>query len=110
MARDDVLTGVVLDEAMLTLEELARACAVEPRWVEMRVEAGLLRRAGGAAGEWRFASAELVRARRMAALERDFDANEELAALVADLIDEVQRLRAQLQAAGLAAGQSPPGP
>ncbi|RPH61931.1 MAG: MerR family transcriptional regulator, partial [Burkholderiales bacterium] len=105
MTRGDVLTGVVLDEAMLTLEELARACAVEPRWVEMRVEAGLLSCAGGAAGHWRFASAELVRARRMAALERDFDANEELAALVADLIDEVQRLRAQLQSAGLAAGQ-----
>ncbi|MBE0591990.1 MAG: MerR family transcriptional regulator, partial [Gemmatimonadales bacterium] len=29
-------------------------------------------------------------------LERDFDANEELAALVADLIEEVQRLRAKL--------------
>jgi chaperone modulatory protein CbpM len=36
----------------------------------------------------------------MAALERDFDANEELAALVVDLIEEVQQLRARLKAAG----------
>ncbi|MGH8767413.1 MAG: MerR family transcriptional regulator, partial [Burkholderiales bacterium] len=53
--------------------------------------------------ELRFVSADLARARRLAALERDFDANQELAALVVDLIEEVGRLRAQLRAAGLAA-------
>ena len=103
MTPEDILTGDVIDEAMLTLDELARACSVEPRWVELRVEAGLLACATGApaaTGPWRFASAQLVRARRMAALERDFDANEELAALVADLIEEVQQLRARLKAAG----------
>lgn len=98
MAEDRVLTGIVVDEQALTVDELARACAVERQWVVVRVEAGLL---GAAAGskprDWRFASSELARARRMAALERDFDANEELAALVADLIEEVQRLRAQLR-------------
>lgn len=100
MTPEDILTGAVIDEAMLTLDELARACAVEPRWVELRVEAGLLACATGATGPWRFASAQLVRARRLAALERDFDANEELAALVVDLIEEVQQLRARLKAAG----------
>ncbi len=108
MTSDDILSGAVIDEAMLTLDELARACAVEPRWVEMRVQAGLLECGSGVASEWRFASAQLVRARRMAALERDFDANEELAALVADLIEEVQWLRARLRAAGLS-DESPPG-
>ncbi len=100
MTPEDILSGAVIDEAMLTLDELARACAVEPRWVELRVEAGLLACAAGATGPWRFASAQLVRARRLAALERDFDANEELAALVVDLIEEVQQLRARLKAAG----------
>jgi len=100
MTPEDILSGAVIDEAMLTLDELARACAVEPRWVELRVEAGLLTCATGATGPWRFASAQLVRARRLAALERDFDANEELAALVVDLIEEVQQLRARLKAAG----------
>lgn len=100
MTPEDIPNAVAVDEAMLTLEELALACAVEPRWIELRVEAGLLECAPGATTPLRFASAQLVRARRMAALERDFEANEELAALVADLIEEVQRLRVQLKALG----------
>lgn len=98
MARHRILTGIVLEEQTLTVEELAQACAVDREWVLRRVEAGLLGSvAAGSTQQWRFASAELARARRLAALERDFDANEELAALVADLIEEVQRLRAQLR-------------
>jgi chaperone modulatory protein CbpM len=101
MAQDDVLTGFVLDEVALTLEDLARACAVEPQWIVERVEAGLLGSALLKSVEWRFASTDLARARRLAALERDFDANQELAALVVDLIEEVGRLRGRLKAAGL---------
>ena len=102
MQQDDILTGVVLDEVALTVEDLARACAVESQWVVERVEAGLLGSASVKSVELRFASADLARARRLAALERDFDANQELAALVVDLIDEVTRLRGRLRAAGLA--------
>jgi len=101
MAQDDILAGVLLDEVALTLEDLARACAVESRWVVERVEAGLLGNASMKSVEWRFISADLARARRLAALERDFDANQELAALVVDLIEEVGRLRGRLKAAGL---------
>jgi chaperone modulatory protein CbpM len=67
-----------------------------------RVEAGVLGSASLKSVEWRFVSADLARARRLAALERDFDANQELAALVVDLIEEVGRLRGRLKAAGLA--------
>jgi chaperone modulatory protein CbpM len=101
MPQDDILTGVVLDEVALTVEDLARACAVEPQWVVERAEAGLLCSASVKSVEWRFVSADLARARRLAALERDFDANQELAALVVDLIEEVGRLRGRLRAAGL---------
>ena len=103
MAQDDILTGVVLDEVALTLDDLARACAVESQWIVERVEAGLLGGASPKSVEWRFVSADLARARRLAALERDFEANQELAALVVDLIEEVGRLRERLRAAGLAA-------
>ena len=91
---------VVLDDeaSALTLEELAAACAVEPHWVVERVEAGFIGdHAAVVRTRWRFASAELMRARRLAALERDMDANPELAALVADLIEEVQALRKRLR-------------
>jgi chaperone modulatory protein CbpM len=46
----------------------------------------------------RFASAQLVRARRLASTERRFECNPEAAALIADLIEEVERLRRELQA------------
>jgi chaperone modulatory protein CbpM len=102
MTQDDILTGVLLDEVALSLDELACACAVEPNWIVERVQAGFL---GGMTIEqitrWQFTSPELVRARRLVAVERDFDANPELAALVADLIEEVERLKARLNAAGL---------
>jgi chaperone modulatory protein CbpM len=42
-----------------------------------------------------------VRARRLCNLETTFDAGPEIAALAADLIEEVVRLRQRLRAAGL---------
>lgn len=104
------LSGVLLDDAALTLDELARACDVEPDWVVRRVRAGILGGQPGVQGEvhvqvqvseWRFRSGDLLRARRLLRVERDFDANEDVAALVVDLSDEVRRLRARMHALGL---------
>jgi chaperone modulatory protein CbpM len=84
----------LLDDAALTLTDLARGCRVTPEWVQTHVEAGVLQPlGGGAATEWRFASATLTRARRIAQLETTFDADPQLAALAADLMEEVARLR-----------------
>lgn len=102
MTRDEILSGDVLDEVKLNLDELARACAIEPQWIVERVSTGIL--CGSLEGEpncWTFVSADLARVRQHLAVERDFDANPELAALVVDLIDEVHALRARLKAAGL---------
>lgn len=93
MTSHEVIVGVVLEDACLTLEQLAAACAVEPEWVVTRVTEGLFPVQGAAANEWRFSSAALRRARRMRAIERDFEAAPELAALVADLLDELDALR-----------------
>ena len=105
MRMDEILSGTVVDDRTLTLEELAQSCAVAPQWVIERVEAGLLGCVTVMTDDeitlQQFASADLARARRLAALERDMDANPELAALVADLVEEVQRLRRRLRAAGL---------
>jgi chaperone modulatory protein CbpM len=102
MTRDDILTGELLDDITLSLDELARACAIEPQWIVERVEAGIL--CSSLAGEpacWTFVSADLARVRQLVAVERDFDANPELAALVVDLLEEVRALRSRLEAAGL---------
>jgi chaperone modulatory protein CbpM len=81
------------DEDLITLEELTVVCAVTPEWVHERVEEGLL----PAAPEWRFSVHAVHRVRRMVALERDFDAAPELAALMADLLEELDALRARLR-------------
>lgn len=99
MSRDDWAS--LIDETLLTLDELCRVGAVSPDWVRERVDAGLLPSAGGA-GAWHFEPWAVERVRCMVRLERDFDAVPELAALVADLEAEIRRLRTRLRAAGLA--------
>ena len=105
----NVTSGVSLEEAALTADELAHACSVQTAWVIDHVQAGLLvgisvttvttATPTATPPEMRFSSPDLVRARRLLALERNFDANPELAALAVDLIEDVEHLRRRLQAA-----------
>jgi chaperone modulatory protein CbpM len=97
MRDDDILSGTLMEDSWLTLEQAAAACMVEPTWLIRHIEEGLFPCAEGVAGTWRFSGASLLRARRMRQLERDFDAVPELAALVADLLEEMDALRAQLR-------------
>lgn len=86
---------VRLDDAAIGVDDLCRLAGVELHWVQQRLADGLLAtRASGTA--WHFDAPAVRRACRLARLERDFDAVPELAALVADLEDEVRRLRARL--------------
>ncbi len=101
MVRCTTTSGDLIDEATLTLDELARACSVETDWVIERIESGLLADGSPYVASWRFTSQDLTRARRMYQLERDFEAAPELAALTTDLIEENQRLKDRLRAAGL---------
>lgn len=101
MPENDVLIGIVLEDSCLTLEELAAACAVSRDWVVSHVTEGLLPAQGDTPETWRFSSLALRRARRLRELESDFDAVPELAALVADLVEEIALLRAQLRRAGM---------
>jgi chaperone modulatory protein CbpM len=96
MDERDILAGVLLEESWLTLEQVAAACDVDTAWLLAHLEAGLFRHAECVAGVWRFSGAALVRARRMRRIERDFDAVPELAALVADLGEELDALHARL--------------
>lgn len=88
-----VVTEVTEVATLLSLDELCEAAALSPQWVVARVQSGLLVDLSGEPSAWRFDSWVLHRACSMARLEREFDAVPELAALVADLEDEVRRLR-----------------
>ena len=91
----------ILEDACLTLEQLCAACALEREWLIRHVEEGLIPVSGSVVTEWRFTTAHLARARRMREIERSFDAAPELAALVADMLEEMDELRARLRRAGL---------
>ncbi len=85
----------LIENDMLCIEDFARLCAVSPDWVLARVRDELL------TATWRegacfFSSATLWRARQMAAIERQFDADPALAALVVDMSEEIRRLRDRL--------------
>lgn len=100
MRDDDILIGSLMEDTWLTLEQVAAACPVEPAWLLRHLEEGLFPHAESVAGVWRFSGPALLRARRMRQLERDFEAVPELAALVADLLEEVDDLRGRLRRAG----------
>lgn len=100
MAQEHI--ALLLDEALLTMDELAFSCTVSREWVIEHVRAGvLLRDPAPDPHLWRFSGGDLLRARRMSRIERDFEANAELAGLVADLFDELTRLRTRLRRAGM---------
>ncbi len=99
------ITGVLIDDVALTIDELARACCVERNWIQQHVEDGFLQctliecnvtfavQDTDRWPDWRFASRQLIRARKLVAFERDFDANPELAALLVDLLEEIAELK-----------------
>ena len=99
------IIAVPTDDAALTLDELARACDVDADWVIRHVHAGVLgvlpfEAASVQVTSWRFRGGDLQRARRLLHIERGFDADEQLAALVVDMADEIRRLRTRLHALG----------
>jgi len=95
------MSDPVLEDACLTLEQLCGACALERDWLVRRVQEGLIPVSGTVIAEWRFSTSHLARARRMREIERSFDAAPELAALVADMLEELDALRARLRREGL---------
>jgi chaperone modulatory protein CbpM len=100
MAHEHV--ALLLDDALLTLEELSASCAVSREWVIEHVRAGvLLGEPDADPGRWLFTGRDLLRTRKMHDIERQFDANPELAGLVTDLFEELDRLRTRLRRAGV---------
>lgn len=99
MNTDDItLIEATLEELWFDLDDLCRLGFVEACWLEERLAGGLILACADAPDTTRCYNAiTLARVQRIACLERDFAAVPELAALVADLEDEVQRLRQRLE-------------
>jgi len=95
---EEIFNGILLDdECSLTLAELSRACAMHGEWVMELVEEGILEPQGGELGQWRFPGSALRRAQVVRNLQRDLGVNLSGAALVLDLLEELESLRARLR-------------
>jgi chaperone modulatory protein CbpM len=98
-SEDQVLSGAIVEEsAFLTVKDLSRMCAVEERHIVEYVEEGVLSVVEIGAPEWHFTGAALRRARRALRLERDLELNLAGVALALELMEELERLRRQLEA------------
>lgn len=100
MVDKEVLIGSLMEDSWLTLEQVANVCQVEPDWLLFHIQEGLFPHAESVAGVWRITTASVMRARRMHDLERNFEAVPELAALMADMLEELDCLRARLGQGG----------
>jgi chaperone modulatory protein CbpM len=96
-----VAIGVcVADEHALDLEALAAACGADAEFVRLLVDEGLVQPVAQQPA-WRFSGEALARVRRIRRLQRDFEANLQSVAVMLELIDEIERLRAALHRAGI---------
>ena len=97
-----VLDGIVVEEEVrFTLVELCRACGAERTQLLALVDEGVLDPAGGGPEDWVFSGSALLRARAALRLVRDLEVSVAGAALVLDLLDEIETLRARLRRAGM---------
>lgn len=100
----DEIDAILLEEAMFNLEQLTKSCQVTREWVIEHVQGGLLHNDDFIHVDpesWIFDSRTFMRVKRIIAIERDFECNAELASLVADMIEEIEHLRAHLKTARL---------
>jgi chaperone modulatory protein CbpM len=99
-----VAAALIDDSLLFTLAELAKACNATGARIAVLVQEGVLTPIGAAPEDWRFPGSLLSRVRAALRLAHDFDLDAATTALVLDLIEENERLRAQLRRAGLASG------
>jgi chaperone modulatory protein CbpM len=88
----------LVDTATLcTVEELCLACSVDANWITELVEHGVIESIDEFGVDWRFTSLAIVRVAKARRLERDLNLNPPGLAVVLDLLDEIDDLRAQLR-------------
>jgi chaperone modulatory protein CbpM len=81
----------------LTLDELCSACNVTPEFVEQLVEYGIIELDNEPIETHRFEPEHLRRVRTIVHLQRDLEVNLPGAAVVIDLMDEIEEMRAKIE-------------
>ena len=96
--KSNPLRGELIDDSIeLSLAELCRACQVPAERILEMVDEGIVDPRGRTPARWRFRGIHLRRVRRAQCLQRDLGVNTPGVALVLELLEEVESLRARLQ-------------
>lgn len=100
---DSVVRCEIVESHMtISFDQLCRSCSMDADWVILLVDEGILdpvRSPGQSAQRWHFRPSHIQRARTAARLHRDLSINVAGLALALDLLDEIDDLRARLDAA-----------
>ncbi|MGO4332576.1 chaperone modulator CbpM [Cupriavidus sp. M-11] len=97
-----ILHGILVEEdVQFSLIELSVACHADIEQVVALVDEGVLTPCGEDEQGWRFEGATLTRTRAALRLTRDLELSAAGVALVLDLLDEINSLRARLRRANL---------
>ena len=95
--------GLILDEdSRFTLEELSAACSVHTEYIIELIDEGIVEPMERQPEQrrWIFSGISLMRARKARRLQQDLGVNLAGAALVLELMEEIEQLRERLQRAG----------
>lgn len=92
-----LLSGELLDEELeLTVVELSRICQLSTEQLTELVDAGVIEPLGRPVASWRFQGTSVRRVHCAIQLQRDLGVNWQGAALVLDLLEEIEALRSRL--------------
>ncbi len=94
----ELVAGEIVEEEIeLTLADLCRTSRLPAETIIEFVELGIIEPAGRSPRQWRFRGGCLQRIRSVQRLGRDLGIGPPGAALVLDLVDEIEALRARLR-------------
>ncbi len=89
----------LLEGDVLHVEEMARLCGVSGQWLHSRIQDEVIH-AVEREGRYFVSCTSVWRIQQVFKIERTYDADPQLAGLVADLVQEVRHLRKQLGVRG----------
>jgi chaperone modulatory protein CbpM len=87
------------DERVYSIDDLGNVCQVTPAWIVELIEHGIIEAQGDAA-QWRFSSVSVVRVAKAKRFDRELGVNPAGIALAFDLLNEIERLKAELSRRG----------
>jgi len=94
------LTGLILDEdCLFSLDEISNACSVHTEYIIELVDEGIVEpmEQQREHQQWSFTGKSLLRARKARRLQQDLGINLAGAAVVLDMLEEIEQLKERLR-------------